>query len=592
MIHRSDVILSLERLREGPRLEVYTDVQENRPLTLNYDLDPDDNYFINRPMVSKYSTPSALETVFSSNGQLTSLMHINSRSMASKTSIIACLLNQLSIDILAITETWLEESTTDSTQITGYSLIHKVRSTGRGGGGVGFAIKNHIKYSEMEIPTNCRSHLTYEALLLRFPQADGSYFVIGVVYRPPGTDVRAFNDEFVQLLSVLTTKTRDIYILGDFNIDLLKAQDHPPTSKFLDIMSSHHFLPSITQPTRITTTSSTLIENIFSNRTSKVVDSYILASDISDHLPILARINLTPIAEDTTANLVTRNINAASCEQFKTLLSQVDWSVVSDSCAGNDPDSSYDLFLSLFKTAYNTAFPLKKQKLKAHGGCKQPWMTPGLLKSCRKKSKLYLKFIKNPSHDNKSKFVTYRNKFKTIRIRAERKYYESEFLKYSHDLKKTWQVIRTIINTKDKNRIISNLCINGNSISDADVMSEKFNNYFANVAQDLVEKIPASNNTIQTYLDTPLPTSFAIYPTSPAELISINHTLKISHSAGFDEIDPTVVSPVFDLIAAPLSDIINCSLSSGIVPSALKIAKVLPIYKQGQEEELTNYRPI
>src|SRR5688572_20329435 len=128
MIHRSDVILSLERLREGPRLEVYTDVQENRPLTLNYDLDPDDNYFINRPLVSKYSTPSALESVFSSKGQLTSLMHINSRSMASKTSIIACLLNQLSIDILAITETWLEESTTDSTQITGYSLIHKVRS--------------------------------------------------------------------------------------------------------------------------------------------------------------------------------------------------------------------------------------------------------------------------------------------------------------------------------------------------------------------------------------------------------------------------------------------------------------------------------
>ena len=144
-----DVILSLGHLREGPRLEVYTDAQENRPLTLNYDLDPDDNYFINRPLVSKYSTPSALETVFSSNRELTSLMHINSRSLASKISTIAFLLNQLSIDILAITETWLEEPTTDSTQITGYSLIHKVRSSGRGGG-VGFAIKNHIKYKVVD----------------------------------------------------------------------------------------------------------------------------------------------------------------------------------------------------------------------------------------------------------------------------------------------------------------------------------------------------------------------------------------------------------------------------------------------------------
>src|SRR5688572_1417933 len=122
-------------------------------------------------------------------------------------------------------------------------------------------------------------------------------------------------------------------------------------------------------------------------------------------------------------------------------------------------------------------------------------------------------------------------------------------------------------------------------------MSEKFNNYFANVAQDLVEKIPNSNNTIHTYLNSPIPTSFAIYPTSPAELISLNHNIKVSHSAGFDEIDPTVMSPLFEYIAAPLSDIINCSLSSGIVPSSSKIAKVIRIHKQGPEEELTNYRP-
>jgi len=111
-----------------------------------------------------------------------------------------------------------------------------------------------------------------------------------------------------------------------------------------------------------------------------------------------------------------------------------------------------------------------------------------------------MKFIKNPTSENKSKFTCNRNKFKLIRIKAEKLYYESEFLKYNHDLKKTWQIIKNLISTKDKNSIISNLCINGQTISDTNVMSEKFNNYFANVAQDLVDKMPTSKNTIFSYI--------------------------------------------------------------------------------------------
>ena len=46
------------------------------------------------------------------------------------------------------------------------------------------------------------------------------------------------------------------------------------------------------------------------------------------------------------------------------------------------------------------------------------------------------------------------------------------------------------------------------------------------------------------------------------------------------------------IIAMPLSHIMNCSLISGIVPSKLKIAKVIPILKNGHREDMYNYRPI
>jgi len=68
-------------------------------------------------------------------------------------------------------------------------------------------------------------------------------------------------------------------------------------------------------------------------------------------------------------------------------------------------------------------------------------MTQSLLKSCKTKSKLYVKFLKNPAEANKQKFILYSNKFKAHIIRSEKDFYASEFHKHSSDLKKTWQVI-------------------------------------------------------------------------------------------------------------------------------------------------------
>ena len=45
-------------------------------------------------------------------------------------------------------------------------------------------------------------------------------------------------------------------------------------------------------------------------------------------------------------------------------------------------------------------------------------------------------------------------------------------------------------------------------------------------------------------------------------------------------------------IAKPLAHIFNLSFSCGIFPDHMKIAKIIPIFKNGQKTEFTNYRPI
>jgi hypothetical protein len=83
--------------------------------------------------------------------------------------------------------------------------------------------------------------------------------------------------------------------------------------------------------------------------------------------------------------------------------------------------------------------------------------------------------------------------------------------------------------------------------------------------------------------------SLVILPTNPNEILIINKTLKASHSAGLDGLSPHICSPLMDILATPLSEIINCSLVTGIVPIEVKSAKVIPTFKQGRK---MNYQTI
>ena len=91
-----------------------------------------------------------------------------------------------------------------------------------------------------------------------------------------------------ELLAKISKEPKSCYLLGDFNFDLLKIryQQHFSTSEFLDCMFSHSFLPLISQATRITSHTATLIDNIFTNHLPHAAINGIFFADISDHLPI------------------------------------------------------------------------------------------------------------------------------------------------------------------------------------------------------------------------------------------------------------------------------------------------------------------
>ena len=86
------------------------------------------------------------------------------------------------------------------------------------------------------------------------------------------------------LLDKLSNENKDIMIMGDFNVNLINCNDDKNTTDFLDSMLFHSFLPFITNPTRITRNTKTLIDNIFYNKLLNDIMSGNLSIIICDHL--------------------------------------------------------------------------------------------------------------------------------------------------------------------------------------------------------------------------------------------------------------------------------------------------------------------
>ena len=99
-------------------------------------------------------------------------------------------------------------------------------------------------------------------------------------------DVFDFNKNYLNsFLDKLFKENKQVFLLDDFSINLLNYNDHQPKNKFLDSLASISFIPYMLQPTRITSHSKTLIDNIFFNITSHQMISGNMTATISDHLP-------------------------------------------------------------------------------------------------------------------------------------------------------------------------------------------------------------------------------------------------------------------------------------------------------------------
>lgn len=242
--------------------------------------------------------------------------------------------------------------------------------------------------------------------------------------------------------------------------------------------------------------------------------------------------------------------------------------------------------------AYNATIPIKQFKCKEVK--RKPWLTAGLLTSIRNKNKIYkrLKCDNYYSSAYESYYKKYRNKLNYLICISEKLYFKNLLESNKNNLRNTWKILNQIINrnkTTMKKKVIFKH--NGVDINNEQDIANKFNNYFVNIGKELTNTMQPTDVSHTKYLRGTYNNTLYLYPATSEEVYNILLNLKNS-SAGHDDIDSRLLKQVSSYIIQPLTHICNLSLSNGIFPQELKLAKVLPIFKSGDPTKFNNYRPI
>ena len=526
-----------------------------------------------------------------------SYLHLNCRGLSSNWEKFQDLLcdmhsDAFSFDYIGISEVFRCDRD-QRIRLPGYhNIITRCRDTTDGcRGGVALFIKDTTNYKIRDDLSVFIAHV-YESLFVELTPKGGKPIIVGVIYRPntfPLADINKFNNSLLGVMDQINFENKKGVIMGDMNIDMLKYGSHDLTDTYVDGIFSRGFLPRILKPTRVTRSSATLIDHILTNDITARTSSGIILNDVADHFAVF-HISATNSKIPKPNVKHYRSFSNDNIAKFRSELSRTDFSEI---MLFDCPNYAYTKFIDLYKTSFDTAFPLKTTTVKSRNMKREPWMTLGLLNSSRQKSKLYTRKLKKPTALNILQFKTYLKLFNKIKRKAKITYYKTILEENKHNIKQTWKVLKKAIGKEhDKINLPNTFNVENKSVSDKTEIADAFNNFFANIGYNVSHNVPSVNRDFSSYLPNHNVQSMFLNPVIPADIITLTSKFKPKTSYGADGISTKLLSKTIDIIVDPITHIVNLTLKTGIFPTDLKCAKVIPIHKSGDQCSLNNYRPI
>ena len=501
--------------------------------------------------------------------------------------------------IIAINETHLRdnESGPHSNILSDYHFISNCRKS-HSGGGVGFYINDALNYKIRDDLTIMDDKM-FESLFIEIKCAEKT-IIYGTIYRSPKTDsdsINVFLNYLKSCLAILNKSNKLCFIQGDLNFDLISSDDSD-TINFSDIMFDHSFYPHINKPTRITKSTATCIDHIWSNVFNADVVSGIFTEMIADHMLTFQCSDISLSKKPESAQN-----QAYSKIDFEMLHSSLENTDLSHILQCNDPETAYTRLDTCLEETIKKCTKIVHPKKKTD----KAWFDHEVVKLRRKRQRLFKKFIKLQNDHNEKRYKEIDKELGKLIIRKKRAYNHERLEKYKSNLRRKWGIVNDLLGRKSKRKEkVQSINIKGRLVKDPKMIAKGFNEFFTGIPKKLHDELPqmsdrdringcmefCQSNMNSKFLPKKDMNSLFLFPTCPEEVQKIIDKSEAKSSTGLDGRSPKVFKHFPPNVIECYSHIYNLSISQGKFPSSFKKAKVIPIHKKDDKTDMSNYRPI
>lgn len=492
------------------------------------------------------------------------LVHLNARSVRSldKFNFILAQFHPR-YDVIILTETWVRQEEAPYYNVEGFDRVSFCRDGI--GGGIFVFIRNTLRICGVDRST----FKSAESLTVELAGNKRSVFITAI-YRPPTNNATFFTEELEQFLDGPQRRV----IVGDLNIHFSGGSD---AQRLGPLLVSYGYNSLINSPTR--SSPPRTLDHIFTNLPTS--SSGTLNLGVSDHCAIWCSVALS-LPQRGVASRPRTNLLELRCR-----LAEETW----QNCftAGN-VDECYETFLNTFQKHAADCTAKQQSSVETFG-------SDELVQLKKTRDRLW-RLLRDSTKRGVNPIRTLRlqQEYKKARNRFQNRKSKLMYQKTRETVRKhqrggvdLWKLIRRL-RRSDVVPPISKLESGGGLLVTPSEICNELNRHFVSDSA-FMSSAAFDPAAVRRYLGQPANTQFEFKAVAQLEVLSLLNSIG-RPSAGYDGVRAYVVFHVKDLIVAPLTHIINCIISTARYPKALKVARVVPIYKDGNTANPSNYRPI
>lgn len=477
-------------------------------------------------------------------------------------------------DVIVLTETNLQPWISSSELgFNNYDVHRRDRAlsdtTKSSGGGVLVAVSPELRSNTFHISS------TTEAIFVSLTPAKCHRILVGAIYIPPGQPLKAYSDLCETLDEVLIESSfSEIYLFGDFNIpcpDWNRVPVSPSASALINTTSMH----GLFQVNHISNHRGVILDLIFTSTPNTMVchDSDPILAEENHHPALSISLSVSPTPQDVA--FFAPNLKKCNLQSVFNDLSTND---LIGLVSGGDVNNSCQTLCNLIASSV-----LRNSPMKRLGSSRFPrWFSSELRQLTILKKTLHRQYKETLCTSTYHQFSTVRSQCKHLSRICLSHYTDHIQEVLPNNPKAFWSFLKTFNKPNISPTSMSN---NFETASDEGRIADMFADFFSSVFSPPTT-ITGSIPPISSYQHMSS-VSFTVSDVRSALL-----HLDVSKGAGSDQIPPSVIKFCCPILEQPLTYLYNKSVSSGIFPEIFKKSLIIPIFKKGSLNDISNYRPI